>query len=419
MIFIYKKVRSFGGKLCNRYYYLGLIRKNIFQFSAYISNIKNHNLNLAVIRELKAIIALAKKNNQPIFIQFPIISWSRSLFQRPQQFAKAMSELGYLTIYLSPAISPKYSLQQISDNLYVSNACEILKDLEGTVISVYLNYPDSYHLDRYLTQPLFKNNKVFCEHVDHIDEQIHGKLFAKTISQRYKEIKKQDYVLLLGTSRALCEELIKDYPEKNILYLPNGVDLSHFSRNNAPDKSIALPKEIQEALQQKRKIIGFFGAIAPWIWDELLVELAEKRPEFFILMIGSESGDRPPFPHRHNICLTGAINYQDLPFYAKHFDVSIIPFRLGELAKATSPVKLFEYFAIGKPIVVTLDLIECTKFDGVFAASNPTEFIEKVDEAIKYRDNLELQQKYRSYAESNSWEVRARDLDNFINNKQE
>lgn len=415
MKWVYRKLRSFGIKLYNKFYYILLIKIVISKLKGYVSNRINRRKDLNVVKDLKALIASAKASNQPIFVQFPIISWSLSLFQRPQQFAKAMSKLGYLTIYLYPSSSERYSLHKISPNLYLSNICEILKDLQGAIISVYLNYPLENNLDKYLTENFFKNNKVFCEHVDHIDEQISGKYFAKVLQQRFKAIKNLAFAFLVGTSRTLYQELVEHYPDQHIIYLPNGVDPQHFMKNNIWNKRLIFPDKIQKAFQQNRKIIGFFGAIAPWIWDELIVELATKRPEYFILMIGPESGNRPPFPKRENIYLTGTVNYEDLPFYARHFDVSIIPFRLGSLAKATSPVKLFEYFAIGKPIVVTSDLVECIQFEGVEHASTPDQFIEKIDRALEL-GNLTLQKKYYHYADKNSWVMRAKNLQNIIKN---
>ena len=407
-----KFLRVLISKLYYRLYFIGLLRGCLNFIKAHLFHHKNRN----DIKELKKLIALAKKNKQPIFIQFPSIPWFGTLFQRPQQFAKAMSDIGYLTIYLIPVGYEVCPFKKISDNLYLSDQHEILHDIEGAIISIYFSYPPDY-LDHYLTDRFFTENISFYEYVDHVDEEICGKYFAQILKKRFEIIRKHSFEFILGTSRVLYEELLHLYPEKQVIYLPNGVDISHYNITKQTVDKFIVPERLAKAIQNDKKIIGYFGAIAPWICDELIIELSKSRPEYFILMIGPYYGDRKIFEERDNIYLPGKIDYQDLPFYAKYFDVSIIPFRLGDIAKATSPLKLFEYFAIGKPVVVTSDLIECTKFEGVFIASTPQEFLNKVDEATEHSYNNALQQKYQQYAEENSWNRRAKELDRLINNR--
>jgi len=406
-----KFLRSIIAYIYYNFYFVGWLRSCVRYFRVYLL----HQRNRKVIKELRMIIALAKQNNQPIFVQFPVIPWDLPLFQRPQQFAKAMSEIGYLTIYLLPLMQKPCPIKQISNNLFITDQFEILSYLENAIVSVYLNYPAGY-LDKYLTQQFFDKNKVFYEYVDHIDENIWGIYFSRILKKRFELIKIQHFNLIIGTSRVLYEELLEYHSEKKVMCLPNAVDVSHYNLlQKSNNKPYNLPNRLKEAIARGQKIIGYFGAIAPWIWNELIIELAEKRPNYFILMIGPDYGKALPFPEKENLYFTGPVNYNDLPFYAHNFDVSIIPFRLGDIAKATSPLKLFEYFAIGKPIVVTSDLIECTQFDGVASASTIQEFIEKVYEAVELGCNEELRKKYLQYAHDNSWTTRAKELSKFFN----
>ena len=81
----------------------------------------------------------------------------------------------------------------------------------------------------------------------------------------------------------------------------------------------------------------------------------------------------------------------------------------GEIAKGTSPVKLFEYMALGKPIVTTA-MKECKKYKSVMVAENKNEFLNKIEEAIKYEK--ENNQKYFKLLEEealdNTWETKAK-----------
>jgi glycosyltransferase involved in cell wall biosynthesis len=49
----------------------------------------------------------------------------------------------------------------------------------------------------------------------------------------------------------------------------------------------------------------------------------------------------------------GRKEYRMVPLYIDAFDVCWIPFASGSIAEHTNPMKLFEYFALGKPVVTT------------------------------------------------------------------
>ncbi len=55
--------------------------------------------------------------------------------------------------------------------------------------------------------------------------------------------------------------------------------------------------------------------------------------------------------------------YVELKNYAAHFDALMIPFKINTLTNAVSPVKFFEYCAIGKPILTT-PMAELVPFEG-------------------------------------------------------
>lgn len=103
-------------------------------------------------------------------------------------------------------------------------------------------------------------------------------------------------------------------------------------------------------------------------------------------------------------------NYDILASYGIHFDCCIIPFLRGEIAKATSPVKLFEYMAMKKPVVATKDLQECYGYEGVLVSQSSDEFIKNVDKAIQLGKDQDIQDKLYHYAQQNTWGKRARDI---------
>ena len=86
--------------------------------------------------------------------------------------------------------------------------------------------------------------------------------------------------------------------------------------------------------------------------------------------------------------------------------MATIPFLINEITESTSPIKLFEYMALGKPIVTT-DMPECRKYRSVLIGNNPDDFIDKIESALALRGNPEYAATLKQEALDNTWEVKA------------
>ena len=96
-------------------------------------------------------------------------------------------------------------------------------------------------------------------------------------------------------------------------------------------------------------------------------------------------------------------------------DVCLIPFILSTLIESTHPVKIYEYFAAGKPVVST-DLKELHTMKNLcYIAKDRQSFLEKLDMALKENDE-ELKQRRIKFASKNTWEHRFETLYHAINN---
>ena len=101
-----------------------------------------------------------------------------------------------------------------------------------------------------------------------------------------------------------------------------------------------------------------------------------------------------------------------LPTYASKFDVCTIPFLINDITQATSPLKLFEYMALGKPIVTT-DMRECRKYESVMIAKDKNEFVSLIENAISMEKDRKKE--YNIYREiekkealKNTWEAKTK-----------
>ncbi len=123
-------------------------------------------------------------------------------------------------------------------------------------------------------------------------------------------------------------------------------------------------------------------------------------------LIGDNSMYDYDFSQIKNLTIHKPVNYQDLPSYANKFDLCIIPFRIYSVTEATSPIKLFEFMAMCKPIVST-DLTECKKYESVLIAESFQKFAEMIDYGLNLKTDDIYFEKMKKEAKENSWNKRA------------
>jgi glycosyltransferase involved in cell wall biosynthesis len=163
---------------------------------------------------------------------------------------------------------------------------------------------------------------------------------------------------------------------------------------------------------QYSNVVGYFGAIAPWLWYEAIAELVERRKDVGFVFIGpSYTGGLDQLPISENLLYLGVVEYNVLPAYGRQFDVCIIPFAPGEIARTTSPLKLFEYFALEKPVVVTSEMVECVAFKEVFSGDSVNAISQAIDKALTVKADPELKTRLAQLADENSWDERVRNME--------
>ena len=132
----------------------------------------------------------------------------------------------------------------------------------------------------------------------------------------------------------------------NTFLVTHGVDVAHFRK--ACDPKLPVPADMSRL---EKPVIGFFGLIADWVDLELIRYMAVSRPKWNFVLIGKVTTDVQLFEGVANVHLLGQKTYNELPAYAKAFDVAILPFVINELTIAANPLKLREYMAAGLPVV--------------------------------------------------------------------
>lgn len=190
----------------------------------------------------------------------------------------------------------------------------------------------------------------FSEHLqpkllvyDCMDELAAFKFAPENISQMERKLfKKADLVFTGGHSLFEAKKRLHG----NIFPFPSSIDKLHFAKARAASHKV---------LKLKSGIrLGFFGVIDERFDAELIRQIAEKRPDWEIILAGPVVKiDPETLPRLDNIHYTGAKLYEELPRLIAEWDIALIPFQINASTRYISPTKTPEYMAAGKPVIST------------------------------------------------------------------
>jgi len=152
-------------------------------------------------------------------------------------------------------------------------------------------------------------------------------------------------------SSKLLREEIEPLRQEGIVEIGNGVDLELF------ETAWRAPRRPADIASLPRPRLGYAGALAAWIDFELLAAVARAFPDGTLVLVGPAVGPgiepREFFAALPNVRWLGAKPHAELPHYVAEMDVCLIPFRTTPLTRGVNPNKLYEYLALGKPVVST------------------------------------------------------------------
>ncbi|HEX8852418.1 MAG TPA: glycosyltransferase, partial [Pyrinomonadaceae bacterium] len=163
--------------------------------------------------------------------------------------------------------------------------------------------------------------------------------------------------------------------------LEQAVDFDHWSRVGAGVLEVA-----PEVARIPRPRIGYFGAIETWLVDQELIRRASReRPDWHWVFIGNKSRGME-IEGLSNVHFLPAVTYERLPHYAAGFDVCVLPWETEQaFTSYGSAIKVREYLATGKPVVISpLPEYEPMK-DVLRIARGRDDFLRLVEEALAER----------------------------------
>lgn len=192
-----------------------------------------------------------------------------------------------------------------------------------------------------------------------LDYDVRNIMF-RPLARRAEQYLFDTSALIIVVSNYLKNRIMSEYniESSKIVVTPNAVDPRYFNLENTGNKESQL---LQQAIAfaANRTIIGFVGVFVPWHGLDFLVdvfvqsrkELAECSVGLLLVGDGPVRGDIEKkikdLGIASDVLITGIVPHHEIKNYIELFDVAIMP----DSNPFGSPMKIFEYMIMGKPVV--------------------------------------------------------------------
>ncbi|MFK8046293.1 MAG: glycosyltransferase family 4 protein [Crocinitomicaceae bacterium] len=203
---------------------------------------------------------------------------------------------------------------------------------------------------------IFNVSDLWPESAEKLD-LVSSKFFLKMAYNLEAKLYKKSY-LITGQTQGIVKSIETRFPEKDVYWLPNGVDVGNYD-----------PKLIKTAgFRQKygvseSDIVFFYGGILGHAQGlELIVNVATRfknQPVKFVLMGSGPEKDMLEALHDknggNNVIFASPVGRTEIGAIIKEIDVSLVPLRKLDLFLGAIPSKIFEILAMEKPILLGVD----------------------------------------------------------------
>lgn len=238
-------------------------------------------------------------------------------------------------------IDPIIKGKSFIPELYLRNLHNYMKALAVLDVSKFVSY-ESSPLTREFTSQIYPITKIFdgvdnlCKHTTYVNMKSWLKCEYKKIIDGY------DFIYFNSKESI---EYFQCSDKKNVFFLSNGADFKKFQGE------YVIPKQLESFTQR----IGVYAGKMQSMFDiDLVKKLSIDHPDVDWVFLGKdlEGNIKQEFYSYRNINFLGDIHYDELPDFIKAADFCIIPYRVDK-QHGGDPIKFYEYYSSGAPIVST------------------------------------------------------------------
>ena len=238
-------------------------------------------------------------------------------------------------------------------------------------------------------------------HVYYCYDEIRGDIWYKNHGPAIEEKYMKKVDLVIATSDALHES--KSCINPNCFVVKNGVDFELFNSARS-HRSLT-----------NRKVVAYTGSVDERFDTELMRFVIEESPSIDFEFLGrvtnpSAKDQLEKFP---NVTFLGSRSPKEVPEYLKGVNACIIPYLKNEVTWGVYPLKINEYLAAGKPVVMT-SFAPLKEFEGVVSQADTKEnFLELLHMELNSDSTAKIDERV-ALARNNSWENRVETFSEII-----
>jgi glycosyltransferase involved in cell wall biosynthesis len=276
------------------------------------------------------------------------LSYPIELTQRPNHIFRALAENGYQCIVLSIDANAPF-FREIAPNVHLTNLfAAVISYLSNKQVILYITYP----FYSYIPNHLRPSTVVY----DVLDDLSVFSLNCEAMKSDHSNLLESSDVVLFSSQELLNTN--RDAVRGRACLVTNGVWVKDFVL-----ESDSRQRKADFRRHRNEYVIGYHGAITELLDWELLENLAQM-PGVRLVLIGPiahfdsvAAGDSQSVKERVLTCdqvtHIQTVPYFELKYYLAGFDAGIVPFVINEQTAPVSPLKLFEYMAMGLKVFAT------------------------------------------------------------------
>lgn len=314
--------------------------------------------------------------------------------QRSAQLARAVARRGNRVRYVYAADSFNFERGAVEDlptpphltlhcHVSATSPREMMQGLPAG--STFIFEAPHPRFSPYLEAAKRVGLRTVFELIDDWDTSLGAEWYDARLLARFAQCE-----VVTGTAKSLQAQLVERHGRQDALYVPNAADEEIFQGS-----TFERPAEFEVG----RRALLYIGTLSgDWLsWEHLAA--AGRVPGARVYLIGD-------LPHQkrlpEGVISLGTRDVTSLPRYLAHADAALIPFKLGKVSDAVSPIKVFEYLFMGCPVVAT-PLPELVGMPGVSLADDPAEFAQRCVNAARptpaERDDFVMRHSWSERAE--------------------
>jgi len=294
-------------------------------------------------------LQIARRGHRVLFVEIPralhsIISDSAGTWRAVRRMGRVREIALRLLAYTPPPVLPVYYnpvVNALNQRLLLRYLRRCLARLDWRPDVLWTYWPNTAHLIGRLGE------RVSVYHC--IDDFCAAgyPLTSRRAIERMEARQCRSVDLVLTRTAAL--NAAKGRLNPNTHLLPGGVDTEHFD----PARVGPPPAELADLPPPR---VGFVGTIDDRVDVGLLAQCAGAMPTATFVLVGPVRRHRVdvgPLRRLSNVRFLPPCPHAEVPAIVEAFDVCLIPYWVNEYTRGLSPIKLYEYLAMGKPVIAT------------------------------------------------------------------